>query len=113
LRLWRNGISTRHLGNRSARAEIIEVIEVHFDHHRGLYGSGSGDAYFNLVEVAMRRAWQAKHHDGARPDDDPGTARRKRTGRVRKTYQPAGYVEAFDDRDDRLDRTLPIGQLSG
>jgi hypothetical protein len=40
--------------------EILEVIEVHFDHHRGLYASGSGDAYFNLVEAAMRRAWQAK-----------------------------------------------------
>jgi hypothetical protein len=85
--------------------EIIEVIEQHFDAHRGLYTSGSGDAYFNLVEQGMRRAWERKHPSIARAGD-PVPSRKR--GRVKKLYRGAGFTEAFDDSDEPwIHRTMP------
>jgi hypothetical protein len=66
--------------------DIVAVVEKHFSDYRRFYVSGSSDAYFHLVEQAIRKAWEAKHPPTA--GDEPSyfarPVRRKRTGTVKQ-----------------------------
>jgi hypothetical protein len=83
-------------------ADIIGAIELHMLHHRRLYGSGSGDAYFGLVRRAVDQLRNKHlHAEDAHPKPSPRrAASRTRRPVVTKLYRGAGYVEAFLD-DDR------------
>jgi hypothetical protein len=80
--------------------EIIATIEKHFQDCRRFYTSGSGDAHFHMVHLAIRKAWEAKHPSRAHVDDEPERPPRSRSGGVREVYAAGGYADVIDDQDD-------------
>jgi hypothetical protein len=74
--------------------EILAAIEAHFDQHRRLYLSRSGDGFFYMVEASIRRAWEAKHPSRERADDEPTRPRPKGAG-LRKVHNASDFPDVI------------------
>ena len=91
--------AVRHWGGLS-HDEIMAVIELHFDACRRFYTTGSGDRLFYMVELAIRRAIEAKY---PRNRSDGELKQPRRRSRVRQVHTAAGglpdvYVEGHAAR---------------
>jgi hypothetical protein len=81
--------------------DVARVVEDHLRSHRRLYVSGFSDAYFGMVQSAIRKAIELKHPARDHVDDEPERPRPsgKRRG-IREIYTAGGYADAIDDRED-------------
>ena len=84
-----------------SQEDVARVVEDHLRSHRRLYVSGFSDAYFGMVQSAIRKAIELKHPARDHVDDEPERPRPsgKRRG-IREIYTAGGYADAIDDRED-------------
>ena len=60
-----------------SQEDVARVVEVHLRSHRRLYVSGFSDAYFGMVQSAIRKAIELKHPARDHVDDEPERPRRQ------------------------------------